>query len=40
MFPGGSAGEYTYLQEIQAWGSKYQMREPSNTFRLTVSTTF
>jgi outer membrane protein insertion porin family len=40
MFPPGGAGDYSYAESIQAYGSRYQMREPSKTFRLTVSTTF
>jgi len=40
MFPAGGAGDYSYAQAIQAYGSRYQLREPKKTFRLTVSTTF
>lgn len=40
MFPPGGAGDYSYAQAIQLYGSQYQMREPRKTFRLTVSTTF
>ena len=40
MFPPGGAGDYSYAQAIQAYGSNYDLREPSKTFRLTVSTTF
>ena len=40
MFPAGGAGDYSYDQAIQAYGSRYQLREPKKTFRLTVSTTF
>ena len=40
MFPSGGAGDYSYDQAIQAYGSRYQLREPKKTFRLTVSTTF
>jgi outer membrane protein insertion porin family len=40
MFPPGGAGDYTYAESIQAYGAKYQLREPRKTFRLTVSTTF
>jgi outer membrane protein insertion porin family len=40
MFPPGGAGDYSYAESIQAYGSRYQLREPAKTFRLTVSTTF
>ena len=40
MFPTGGAGDYTYQEAIQAYGSQYVFREPRKTFRLTVSTTF
>ncbi|HVW77933.1 MAG TPA: outer membrane protein assembly factor BamA [Alloacidobacterium sp.] len=40
MFPAGEAGDYSYAQSQQLYGSLYQLREPNKTFRLTVSTTF
>jgi len=40
LFPPGGAGDYTYQESIQAYGSRYLFREPRKTFRLTVSTTF
>ncbi len=40
MFPPGGAGDYSYAQAQQAYGSRYQLREPRKTFKLTVSTTF
>jgi outer membrane protein insertion porin family len=40
MFPPGGAGDYTYAEAIQAYGSGYVFREPRKTFRLTISTTF
>ena len=40
MFPAGGAGDYTYLEAIQAYGARDLFREPRKTFRLTVSTTF
>ena len=40
MFPAGGAGDYSYAQAQQAYGSQYQLREPRKTFRLAVSTTF
>ena len=40
MFPPGGAGDYTYQEAIQAYGSGYVFREPRKTFRLTISTTF
>ena len=40
MFPPGGAGDYSYEQAQQLYGSRYQLREPSKTFKLTVSTTF
>ena len=38
MFPPGGAGDYTYQEALQAYGSRYLFREPRKTFRLTVST--
>ena len=40
MFPVGGAGDFTYAEAIQAYGSRYLFREPRKTFRLTISTTF
>jgi outer membrane protein insertion porin family len=40
MFPPGGAGDFSYAQAQQLYGSRYQFREPAKTFRLTVSTTF
>ena len=40
MFPQGGAGDYSYQQAIQAYGSRYIFREPRRTFRLSISTTF
>jgi len=40
LFPQTGAGQYTYLQAVQFYGSAYTLREPRKTFRLTVSTTF
>jgi outer membrane protein insertion porin family len=40
MFPEGGAGDYSFAQSQQLYGSQYQLREPKKTFRLTVSTTF
>jgi outer membrane protein insertion porin family len=40
LFPPGGAGDYTYEESLQAYGSRYLFREPRKTFRLTVSTTF
>jgi outer membrane protein insertion porin family len=40
MFPAGSAGDYSYDQSQQLYGSLLQLREPRKTFRLAVSTTF
>jgi outer membrane protein insertion porin family len=40
MFPAGGAGDYSYAQAQQGYGSLLQLREPRKTFRLTVSTTF
>jgi outer membrane protein insertion porin family len=40
MFPVGGAGDYTYQEAMQAYGTRYLFREPRKTFRLTVSTTF
>jgi outer membrane protein insertion porin family len=40
MFPPGGAGDYSYGEAIEAYGSRYVFREPRKTFRLTISTTF
>jgi outer membrane protein insertion porin family len=40
LFPPGGAGDYTYQEAIQSYGSQYIFREPRKTFRFTVSTTF
>jgi outer membrane protein insertion porin family len=40
MFPAGGAGDFSYAQAQQAYGSLYELREPRKTFRLAVSTTF
>ncbi len=40
MFPPGGAGDFTFRQALQAYGSDYLLREPRKTFRFTVSTTF
>lgn len=40
MFPAGGAGDYSYAQAEQYYNGLYVLREPSKTFRLTVSTTF
>ncbi|MFZ0662588.1 MAG: outer membrane protein assembly factor BamA [Acidobacteriaceae bacterium] len=40
MFPAGGAGDYSYAEAQQGYGSLYQLREPRKTFRLAVSTTF
>ncbi len=40
MFPPGGAGDYTYQESMQAYGTRNIFREPRKTFRLTVSTTF
>ncbi len=40
LFPQGTAGDYTFAQATQLYGSLYQLREPNKTFRLTVGTTF
>jgi outer membrane protein insertion porin family len=40
LFPPGGAGDYTFQESLQAYGSRYLFREPRKTFRLTVSTTF
>jgi outer membrane protein insertion porin family len=34
------AGQYSYAQAMQLYGSAYELREPRKTLRLTVSTTF
>jgi outer membrane protein insertion porin family len=40
MFPAGGAGDYSYGEAMQAYGSRDIFREPRKTFRLTISTTF
>jgi outer membrane protein insertion porin family len=40
MFPAGGAGDYSYQQAEQLYGSSYQLREPTKTFRISVGTTF
>ncbi|QHS53847.1 outer membrane protein assembly factor BamA [Edaphobacter sp. 12200R-103] len=40
FFPNSGAGQFTYLQAQQLYGSNYTLREPRKTFRLTVGTTF
>jgi outer membrane protein insertion porin family len=47
MFPGvtapylyKAAGDYTYTQAINTYGSTFTLREPRKTFRFTVATTF
>jgi outer membrane protein insertion porin family len=40
MFPPGGAGDYTYQQTMALFGVGYRLKEPANTFRFTVSTTF
>ena len=40
MFPNTDAGRFSYLQTLANFAPSYQLREPSRTFRFTVSTTF
>ena len=40
MFPAGGAGDVTYQQALASFAPTYLLREPSRTFRFTVSTTF
>jgi outer membrane protein insertion porin family len=47
MFPGATApflykaaGDYTYTQAVNTYGSVFTLREPRKTFRFTVATTF
>ncbi len=40
MFPNTGAGIFSYQQAEQLYGSSYELREPSKTFRVSVSTTF
>jgi outer membrane protein insertion porin family len=40
MFPPGAAGDYTYQQAVNTYGSNFSLREPRKTFRFTVATTF
>jgi outer membrane protein insertion porin family len=40
LFPNTGAGQFSYLEAVQLYGSQYTLREPRKTFRLTVSTTF
>jgi outer membrane protein insertion porin family len=47
MFPGAvapflykAAGDYTFIQAVNTYGSTFTLREPRKTFRFTVATTF
>jgi outer membrane protein insertion porin family len=40
MFPPGGAGDVSYQQALASYAPSYILREPSHTFRFTVSTTF
>ncbi len=40
MFPAGGAGDFSYAEAEQLYNGLYILREPSKTFRLSVSTTF
>jgi outer membrane protein insertion porin family len=40
MFPAGGAGDFSYAEAERLYNGLYVLREPSKTFRLTVSTTF
>jgi len=40
MFPSGAAGDFTFEQALRAFAPNYLLREPTKTFRFTVSTTF
>jgi outer membrane protein insertion porin family len=40
MFPTGGAGDYTFSEVSAGYGARNIFREPSKTFRFTVSTTF
>ena len=47
MFPGATApflykaaGDYTFTQALNTYGSTFTLREPRKTFRFTVATTF
>ena len=40
MFPSGGAGDYTYQEAIESYGSQYIFHDPRKTFRFTISTTF
>jgi outer membrane protein insertion porin family len=40
MFPPGAAGDFTFQQTLRTLFPNYALKEPSKTFRFTVSTTF
>ena len=40
MFPPGAAGDFTFQQALRAFAPNYLLKEPTKTFRFTVSTTF
>jgi outer membrane protein insertion porin family len=40
MFPPGGAGDFSFQQALASFAPSYILREPSKTFRFTVSTTF
>jgi len=40
MFPPGGAGDFTFRQAQASFAPDFRLKEPSKTFRFTVSTTF
>jgi len=40
MFPPGQNGDFTFQQALRAFAPSYLLKEPTKTFRFTVSTTF
>jgi len=40
MFPPGAAGDFTFQQTLRSFSIPYLLKEPTKTFRFTVSTTF
>jgi outer membrane protein insertion porin family len=40
LFPPGATGDYTFQQTLRTSFPNYALKEPTKTFRFTVSTTF
>ena len=40
MFPAGAAGDFTHALAVASFAPKFNLKEPTRTFRFTVGTTF